>query len=233
MELSKILFVRNSNAKRYIIRILPDRTIRVTIPRYGSEKEARRFLNENISQLKERINQKSTALFEIGKDYYSKYYKIRILSTKSSNTSQTINRTIDIKISDTLEIESEQAQAYIHFVLEQVLRKEARLYIPKRSVEFAEQFKLKISNIKINSAKTRWGSCSGINSLNFSLFLMQLPYELIDYIILHELAHTIHKNHSSEFYNTLNTFCGGKHEQLNKKLKHFSPIIEVENFQKL
>ena len=100
-------------------------------------------------------------------------------------------------------------------------------------MKFANQFKLEVTDIKINSAKTRWGSCTGRNSLNFSLFLMQLPYELIDYVILHELAHTIHKNHSSRFYDLLNQLCHGQHQALNKKLKKFSPIIKAEYFQKL
>ena len=54
--------------------------------------------------------------------------------------------------------------------------------------------------IKINSAKKRYGSCSGKNSLNFSLYLMDKDERFIDYVVVHELAHIVHHNHSKEFY---------------------------------
>lgn len=58
-----------------------------------------------------------------------------------------------------------------------------------------------IGKIRISSARTRWGSCSHVNTLSFSLFLIQYPKETIDAVILHELAHTREKNHSIHFWN--------------------------------
>ena len=54
--------------------------------------------------------------------------------------------------------------------------------------------------IRITAARTRWGSCSGKNSLCFSLFLMRYPMEAIDAVVVHELAHIRHKNHGPDFY---------------------------------
>ncbi len=85
------------------------------------------------------------------------------------------------------------------------LREKAKLHIPRRVSYFAEMMGLYPSCVKITSAATRWGSCSAKNSLNFSYRLMLLPDELIDYIIVHELAHIKEKNHSERFYAVVRT----------------------------
>ena len=58
-----------------------------------------------------------------------------------------------------------------------------------------------VTAVKINSAKGRWGSCSGKNSLNFSWRTVLASDDAIDYVVVHELAHTIEHNHSSRFWN--------------------------------
>lgn len=83
---------------------------------------------------------------------------------------------------------------------ERALREQAQAYIPGRVAEYAARMGLTPSGVKITSARTRYGSCSGKNSLCFSFLLMRYPKEAIDYVIVHELAHITHKNHSSAFY---------------------------------
>lgn len=80
------------------------------------------------------------------------------------------------------------------------LRKNAKEVIPEKVTQFASIMGLQYNGIKITSATRRFGSCSGKNSLCFSLYLMQFSDELIDYVVVHELAHTVHHNHSKEFY---------------------------------
>ena len=62
------------------------------------------------------------------------------------------------------------------------------------------------TGIKITSAKTRYGSCSAKNSLCFSLYLMQKPLYAVDYVIVHELAHTVHHNHGKDFYKLIEKY---------------------------
>lgn len=85
------------------------------------------------------------------------------------------------------------------------LRQKAKEVIPKRVERFSEILGLYPTGIKITSAKTRFGSCSPKNSLNFSLYLMLYPIEAIDYVVVHELAHIKHKNHSKQFYSLIET----------------------------
>lgn len=64
----------------------------------------------------------------------------------------------------------------------------------------AERMGFKITAVRINSAKTRWGSCSAQRTINLSRMLIAADPELIDYVIVHELCHTVHMDHSPEFW---------------------------------
>ena len=80
------------------------------------------------------------------------------------------------------------------------LRAKAKEIIPKRVEYFSHLTGLVPGGVGITSAKTRFGSCSGKNRLNFSLYLMQYSAEAIDYVVLHEICHIRYKNHGKDFY---------------------------------
>lgn len=80
------------------------------------------------------------------------------------------------------------------------LRRRAGEYIPRRAAKLADSMGVKYTGIRITAAKTRFGSCSAKNSLCFSLYLMCYPTAAVDAVIVHELAHILHKDHSERFY---------------------------------
>lgn len=80
------------------------------------------------------------------------------------------------------------------------LKKAALEILPQKVKHYAEIMGVSPTGIKITSAKKRFGSCSGKNSLCFSFMLMQYPEEAVDYVVVHELAHIRHHNHSRDFY---------------------------------
>ena len=75
------------------------------------------------------------------------------------------------------------------------LARQGREYLPRRVAYWAARMDVMPTGLQITAARTRWGSCSGKNSLCFSLFLMRYPPEAIDAVVVHELAHIRHKNH--------------------------------------
>lgn len=79
----------------------------------------------------------------------------------------------------------------------------ARKILPKRLDELAKEFGFKYSKVFIKNQGTIWGSCSYKNNINLNLNLVMLDSELIDYVLLHELTHTVHKNHQKAFYDLL------------------------------
>lgn len=82
----------------------------------------------------------------------------------------------------------------------EALRRRAKAYLPQRVEYYAALMGVTPTAVHITSARTRFGSCSGKNSISFSLYLMQYPTEAIDYVVVHELAHIRHHDHSPAFY---------------------------------
>ena len=80
------------------------------------------------------------------------------------------------------------------------LRQRAKELLPDRVAHYAAIMGVTPTSVKITSARTRFGSCSGKNGICFSLYLMQYPEEAIDYVVVHELAHIRHHDHSLAFY---------------------------------
>lgn len=106
---------------------------------------------------------------------------------------------------------------------EAAVRKQAHGYLPFRLKELAAKHQLKYGRLSIRNTKTRWGSCSQDNNINLCMHLMKLPLELIDYVLLHELAHTVHKNHSERFWAKLSELLGENAKTIDKKLKKYRP----------
>lgn len=79
-------------------------------------------------------------------------------------------------------------------------RQKAQELIPERVAYYSNLTGISYLRVKINSAKKRWGSCSAKGNLNFSWRLALAPLEVIDYVVIHELAHIIHRNHSKRFW---------------------------------
>ena len=94
------------------------------------------------------------------------------------------------------------------------LRARAVAYLPERVEQIARIMGADYSGVKITSAKKRFGSCSGKNSLCFSLYLMDYPPSAIDYVIVHELAHTVFHDHSKSFWRLVEKYLPDYRERL-------------------
>ena len=68
---------------------------------------------------------------------------------------------------------------------------------------FSDKYNLKINQVRFKNQKTLWGSCSSKNNINLNYLLVMAPMLVIDYVIIHELVHTVHKNHSKKFWNAV------------------------------
>ncbi|MFH1878355.1 MAG: M48 family metallopeptidase [Candidatus Omnitrophota bacterium] len=85
---------------------------------------------------------------------------------------------------------------------------EAGETLKSRTRELAEKYGFSCNRIFIRNQKTRWGSCSSRNNINLNIKLALLPEDLADYVIMHELAHTRHKNHGKNFWAELDKYFG-------------------------
>ena len=85
----------------------------------------------------------------------------------------------------------EEREAYIRL---------AKEVLPAKTAQYGDRMGLHPSGVSITGARTRFGSCSGKNRICFSWRLMRYPEEAIDYVVVHELAHILHKDHGPAFY---------------------------------
>ena len=103
-----------------------------------------------------------------------------------------------------------------------VLMKKAREYLPYRLEYYAKLYGYKYDNCRLTHANTRWGSCSSRRTISLNIGLMKVPEALRDYVIIHELAHLNHMDHSKAFWAEV-----ASHDKFyknhEKKLKMFSP----------
>lgn len=104
----------------------------------------------------------------------------------------------------------------------EALRRAAQADLPPRIERLARQTGLRYAGLTIRAARTKWGSCSGRNTISLSLYLMTLPEHLRDFVILHELCHTVHHDHSPRFHALLDRLTGGREKELARELKRFA-----------
>ena len=90
-----------------------------------------------------------------------------------------------------------------------------------RLEHFSNKYNLTYNRATFRCQKTRWGSCSNKNNINLNINIAYLPNELQDYILLHELCHIRHKNHSKEFWAELDRYVGGRSKDMRNGLKGY------------
>lgn len=222
-ELGRIVVTPHNSAKRVIARHMGG-YIRLTVPVRFNMKNIPSLLRELMPGIM-KLKQPSPAIIT-GDDLISTLtFDARIVRDpyieKSSLSLK--NGKLHIFVPSLTDIALPENQKRIKELIINVLRMEAKRVLPEKTASFAEKLRLSYNKININSSKSRWGSCSGKKNINFSLFLLLLPEKLIDYVVLHELAHTIEMNHSDRFWQLLDSFCDGRAKILRNEVKDYSP----------
>lgn len=105
-----------------------------------------------------------------------------------------------------------------------ILMKQAREYLPYRLEYQAKRFGYRYTRCRLTHANTRWGSCSSTKTISLNIGLMKVPEVLRDYVILHELAHLNHMDHSDAFWAEVEEH-DPKYREHRRRLKMFSPGV--------
>lgn len=104
----------------------------------------------------------------------------------------------------------------------EALRAAAKAELPQRVEALARRYGFRYGRITIRASRTKWGCCTVQNNLSLSLFLMTLPPHLRDFVLLHELCHTVHHNHSPRFHDLLDRCLEGRERALIRELKEYT-----------
>ena len=223
-ELGLVVIKRNSRAKKVIVR-RKQNAVEMTVPRLMLNSEIKKYFNS----LKPRILKlPKRELVKINEQSDIKTFTFDVVITRKSLYKDKVGMSLKrgiltIDVPQQYDINNNNIQSAIKDLIIQALRHEAKRVLPDKVAAFARKFNLQANQVKINNSKLRWGSCTNKKNINLSLFLMMLPERLIDYVILHELAHTIELNHSPKFWEVLNAFCNGKAQVLNHESTYWDP----------
>ena len=104
--------------------------------------------------------------------------------------------------------------------------KMAKKIISERLEYFANLMQLDYANVKINNSKTRWGSCDINRNIKLNFRLVMLPHKILDFVLIHELAHIIEFNHSKDFYKVIATVMPSYKLQ-QKQLKNYDYLLSL------
>lgn len=212
--MGRVQFVPSSTAKYVRISIKPGVGVQVTLPKRATMAQAEAFVQEKAAWIRKHLArqqqelQKKT-LFSPYDTFQTRFHQLQLLPhTLPQLKSRLKEGVLQVWYPVQTGWEDQQVQEYIRTSVEQALRLEAKQYLPQQVAHLAQKFGFSYRNVTIKNAKTRWGSCSATNNINLSLHLMRLPQHLCDYVILHELAHTVEKNHGPRFWALLDRISG-------------------------
>lgn len=222
-QVGQVSFTINERSRRIRLSVKSDGEIVVSMPPSALYRDAIRFVESKTEWLiKQQTKiQAGLTLFAPESCFKTRFHQLAI--TKG-NTDRVYNRVgngvIQIFIPEKVNHEQPKIQEFIKKTLIDVMRWEAKIYLPKRLKELAEKHGFKFQDVSIKNTKTRWGSCSFANNINLNLHLMRVPEHLIDYVLLHELAHTVEKNHGDKFWSLLEK-CYPNSKKADKEMNNY------------
>ena len=156
-----IEFLRHRRARHYILRVMSDGRLRVTLPWRGSKAEGLRFVHQRHAWIVRERYARST----------------------------------------------EAGRRALPLAEERRLRQQAARDLPARLRALAAEHGYTVGSVTVRAQRTRWGSCSPTGRISLNWRLIQLPPSVSDYILLHELAHLTHLNHSARFWREVERIC--------------------------
>ena len=223
-EFGTITIRRSAKARSIRMRVAPDGTLRVSSPLYTPQLYIKRVIGNSRTQLRQLLaqhEQTTLTLYDgmpVGKSHHLTVRSGSILSAKRHQ--QQIIATVPPEMS----LSDAQVITAIRDVIGGALRIEAKSYLPKRLSYLATQHGYHFQKVRFSHASGRWGSCSSNGTISLNIALMKLPFELIDYVLIHELAHTQEMNHSPAFW-ALVAASDPDYKQHRKLLKTHTPSI--------
>ena len=199
-----LLMVSNPRARRYLLRLRPDGTASVTIPRGGSTAEARQFVERHAAWLERefqwlRSQPRKPAAWQIGTEILLRGESVRIEAGLNGKAGTVRFGGESVRVPD--------PAADLRPAIEGHLRQLAARELPPRVLELAARHGLTVRRITVRSQKSRWGSCSRRGTISLNWRLIQTPAFVSDYICLHELMHLRQMNHSLGFWREMERVC--------------------------
>lgn len=202
-EFGEITVRRSVRAHSIRISVAPDGTLRASLPPYAPLFTLKRLVKSSRSKLRKMLIQQTPTYnlangMEVGKSH-------KLVVGKSIRTSvRRTGQSIVVALAPGDNLHDPLIERKVRDTIAAALRVEAKNYLPRRLAYLAEKLDCNYEKARFSHASSRWGSCSSSGTISLNIALMKLPFELIDYVIIHELCHTKQMNHSPKFWSHCN-----------------------------
>lgn len=221
-EFGRVTVRRSTRSRTMRASIAPNGTLRVAIPSYVPLFMVKRMISGSRTELRNLIASKPVIKLsdgmQIGKSHS---LVVRNASARSLRLS---GQQLILSLAPNESLEDADIVTSVRERMRMLLRKEAKAHLPRRIAHLAQKYGYAYSQLRFTHASSRWGSCSSAGTISLNIALMNLPFELIDYVLLHELAHTKHMNHSSAFWAELSR-TDTDYLSHRKQLRAYNPDI--------
>lgn len=211
-----------SNASRISIKVAPNGSLRVSAPKFTPKFAIASLLKSSRQEIRKMVNSQRK-LYDTDQQI-GKSHSLVIQTDIGMQTVSTIGMTIFATTTSQENVIFADFQQEIRQEVLKALRKEAKSYLPRRLRYLADQYDFSYEKTKLTHASSRWGSCSSSGTISLNIALMSLPFELIDYVLVHELCHTKFMDHSDSFWELVGQF-DPSYKLHRKLLKQHTPNI--------
>ncbi|HEY8886137.1 MAG TPA: SprT family zinc-dependent metalloprotease [Candidatus Microsaccharimonas sp.] len=199
-EFGKITIRRSARATQVRLRVAPDGTLRASLPLYAPTFLVKRLIKSSRDELRNLITQAQPTLEYIDGMRVGKSHTLIVHSAPGAFQVNRRGQQIIVSLPEGKNLTDATIVRAIRDTVIAALRVEAKSYLPKRLSFLANKFGFSYKKVRFSHASGRWGSCTSEGTISLNIALMKLPFEQIDYVLIHELAHTRHMNHSPEFW---------------------------------
>lgn len=200
-EFGTITLRRSAKATHVRLRVAPDGRLRASLPLYAPLFLVKRLIKSSRPQLRAMLSEQAPAVhYTPGMQIGKSHTLVVRPSTRATPRFSRHGQQIVAELPADASLDDPDIQRELRDTIIIALRVEAKSYLPKRLAYLANQHGYSYKTVRFSHAGSRWGSCSSTGTISLNIALMKLPFELIDYVLIHELSHTREMNHSTDFW---------------------------------
>lgn len=220
-DFGRIIIQTRRSARNVTMRAKPD-GLHLTVPLYSKTEKVLEVLQPYRERLLEAYNKVAIKPIDLTYSIQAPCFHLSICQgTLSCFSVKEREEEMYIYCPPFTDFSSDAVQKLLRSAIVRALKKRASICLPPLLSMWSARFGLPYKKVRITGACSRWGSCSSAGTISLSCYLMLLPSHLMDYVILHELAHTKEMNHGPRFWELLNGLTDGCALQLRSELRSF------------
>jgi predicted metal-dependent hydrolase len=222
-EIGEVVLAKRRGARNLRLSITAKGEVRVSMPSWSPYAAGVSFARSRANWINKHLQDYSPINLRDGM-LIGKAHRLHFVSVKGQVIKTKVAASM-IEIRCGLPFDDPQVQAKAATAAERALKAEAEHLLPQRLRALAHQHGYSYKDVRIRKLISRWGSCSNDKTISLSYYLMQLPWPLIDYVLVHELIHTRHLNHGPDFWAAFEAAIPGAKNR-RKQLRSHKPRLE-------